>query len=94
MNTTVDRLRDLVAEVTTFEEEWEEELRVALPTYDPNRDGCPVEPRDEVRYFELYDVRAAAARDLLHRTTIGIETVISELTEAEPEPAPEADQPG
>ncbi|MFD9691867.1 hypothetical protein ACFWXO_39600 [Kitasatospora sp. NPDC059088] len=92
MNTTVDRLRNLVAEVTTFEEEWEDKLRAALPTYDPFRDGFPVEPRDEVRYFELCGDRAAEARDQLHRTTIGIEKVISEMTDTESEP--EADQPG
>ncbi|MEY9846088.1 hypothetical protein ABH940_003173 [Streptacidiphilus sp. BW17] len=80
MNAIADRLRDLVAEVTTFEEDWEDKLHAALPTYDPDREGFPVEPQDEVRYFELCDDRAAEARDQLQRTTIGIERVIVELT--------------
>lgn len=80
MDTIADRLRDLVAEVTTFEEDWESKMHAALPSYDPYREGFPVEPQDEVRYFELCDDRAAEARDQLQRTTIGIEKVIRELT--------------
>ncbi|MDH6138525.1 hypothetical protein P3T35_000502 [Kitasatospora sp. GP30] len=80
MNTIADRLRDLVAEVTTFEENWEDKLSAALPSYDPCREGFPVEPYDEVRYFALCDDRAAEARDQLQKTTIGIEKVITELT--------------
>jgi len=80
MSAITDRLRDLVAEVTTFEEDWEDKLRAALPTYDPCREGFPFDSQDEVRYFELCDDRAAEARDQLQKTTSGIEKVIREFT--------------
>ncbi|MFJ8627429.1 MULTISPECIES: hypothetical protein [Kitasatospora] len=90
MNTAVERLRNLVADVTTFEEEWEDKLRTALPSYDPNRADFPVDPDEEEDYYTLCADRAAEARDQLHRVTIGIEAVARELTDT----VAEADQPG
>lgn len=81
MNAIVDRLRDLVSEVTTFEEQWETALHQALPSYDPDREDFPVEDSDAARYYEMCDDRAAQARGQLWRTTIGIEKIISELTD-------------
>ncbi|MFD4533557.1 hypothetical protein ACFWNL_17625 [Kitasatospora sp. NPDC058397] len=90
MTTIVERLRTLVAEVTTFEEEWEEKFRTALPSYDPNREDFPVDPGDEEGYYTLCADRAAEARDQLHRVTISVEAVARELTDT----VAEADQPG
>ncbi|MFJ6616191.1 hypothetical protein ACIQOW_01240 [Kitasatospora sp. NPDC091335] len=90
MNTVAERLRNLVAEVTTFEEEWEDKFRKDLPSYDPNREDFPVDPADEESYYTLCADREAQARDQLHRVTISIEAVARELTDT----VAEADQPG
>ncbi|MFJ9523467.1 hypothetical protein ACIRPK_35180 [Kitasatospora sp. NPDC101801] len=90
MNTTAERLLTLVAEVTTFEEEWEDRFRTDLPSYDPDREDFPVGPDDEESYYTLCADRAAEARDQLRRVTISIEALARDLTDT----VAEADQPG
>ncbi|MFI5527066.1 hypothetical protein ACIA8O_00765 [Kitasatospora sp. NPDC051853] len=89
MNTTVERLRTLVAEVITWEEDWEADFRARLPSYNADRKDFPVAPDDEEDYYRLREDRDAAAFTQLRKTTAAIDALVRELTETA-----EADQPG